>query len=256
MKIGLCSSPPQAADLPAQAYDYLEAHVQNDLVPEKDQASFQAARAASRPARPILAANCFLPASLKCVGPDVDESRLQRYAKSAFARAQSIGIQHIVFGSGGARSIPEGFARSRAEEQMKALLCEIGPLADAHQVTLVIEPLNRKECNFVNSLAEGAELVDACGHPQIRLLADYYHMLMEEEPVSEVSRHGHLIHHTHVAELQGRSFPGKFGEDFRPFFEALRKVEYPGNVSLECAWGDRQAELASATAYLRSQMVA
>jgi len=119
---------------------------------------------------------------------------------------------------------------------------------------LVVEPLNKAECNFINSLAEGAEAVERANHPNVQLLADYYHMLRENEPASEVVRFGKIIKHAHVAELSGRGFPGKSREDFRPFFQALAQANYKGRVAIECTWGDIGLELESSARYLREQM--
>jgi len=133
------------------------------------------------------------------------------------------------------------------------LLHQFGSIAQRYGVTLVVEPLNKAECNFITSLAEGAEAVERCNHLNVRLLADFYHMLKDGEPVSEVVRFGQLIRHTHVAELAGRGFPGKSREDFRPFFQALEQVGYTGRTVLECTWGNIETELESSTRYLRGE---
>jgi sugar phosphate isomerase/epimerase len=88
----------------------------------------------------------------------------------------------------------------------------------------------------------------------VRLLADFYHMLMDAEPASEIARFGNIIGHTHVAELAGRAFPGKSRQDFRPFFQALRESGYRGRIALECKWDNIANDLAASTAYLRGQM--
>jgi aminobenzoyl-glutamate utilization protein B len=59
------------------------------------------------------AANVLLPATLKCSGPDIDYARLDRYAHTVFRRAKEIGMTIIVFGSAGARMVPEGFPIAR-----------------------------------------------------------------------------------------------------------------------------------------------
>jgi sugar phosphate isomerase/epimerase len=83
------------------------------------------------------------------------------------------------------------------------------------------------------------------------LLADYYHMLKDGEPATEIVRYGHLIRHTHVSELAGRGFPGKSREDFGPFFRALQEADYAGRVALECGWGDIATEVDRSVRYLR-----
>ena len=254
MQIGICVHPNKAVGLPGDAFDFIEVFVQNFLVPEKDEAEFKPNLDAARSAiKPVTSANGFLPADLKCVGPNLDEARLMRYAETAFHRAEQVGIGIIVFGSGGARRVPEGYPMEQAMDDFSRLLSRLAPIAQRHGVTLVVEPLNKAECNFINSLAEGAEAVERANHPNVQLLADYYHMLRENEPASEVVRFGKVIKHAHVAELAGRAFPGKSREDFRPFFQALAQANYTGKVAIECTWGDISLELESSARYLREQ---
>ena len=121
-------------------------------------------------------------------------------------------------------------------------------------MTLVVEPLNSRECNFINSLDEGAELVAACGHAAVRLLADIYHMLMDQEGPDAILRHGALLSHVHIAEKEGRAFPGKHGEDFGPYLRALNEIGYQGALSLECGWSDLEKEAPIAIVSLRKQL--
>jgi len=237
MKIGICAHPSDIAGFPDPPFDYLEGNVQGFLVPEKPDAEFSpSALSAHSALRPLIAANCFLPADLKVTGPAVDFGRLGRYAEQAFRRAGSIGMTTIVFGSGGARQLPDGWPAADGFEQFVAALNLCGPLAEKHGVTLVVEPLNRGECNLVNTVDEGAEAVRRCGHPHVKLLVDIFHMLRNGEAPESISRHADLIAHAHVAENAGRAQPGVHGEDFRPFLKELRKAERCRHLTIECSW--------------------
>ena len=52
----------------------------------------------------------------------------------------------------------------------------MGVIAQSYGIVVCVEPLNRAESNFINTLQEGAEIVRRVNHPHIRLLADLYHM--------------------------------------------------------------------------------
>ena len=237
MKIGLCTSVSQASIAAQAGFDYVEENVQSLLMAEApDEAFAPALKTAQNAPLSTIAANCFLPGALKCTGPEVDLERIVRYAGTAFRRAHQVGIRFIVFGSGAARQIPEGFDHAQAREQFLACLRRIAPLAREHDVIIVIEPLHKKECNFINSLADGASLVEAADHPQVRLLADFYHMLKDGEDPNEIAVHGRWIQHVHVAEKEGRLAPGTSGEDFGPFLRALKQIDYRGAISYECGW--------------------
>ncbi|MFQ5805115.1 MAG: family 16 glycoside hydrolase [Phycisphaerae bacterium] len=235
--------------------DYIEVGVRWFLVPDKPDAAFAENLKAAKACRlPILAANGFLPGSLKCVGPEADHDGVLKFAETAFKRAKQVGIKTIVFGSSGARSIPNGSDRSRAEYQFIALLMKMAPLAAANDVVIAIEPLNRKECNFINTLPEGARIVEAVNHPNIRLLADIYHMLRMNEPARHIRAAGHLLVHIHIAEKEKRTPPGVMGDDFRPYLQALADVGYRGGISIECGWKDMAAQLPAGVKTLREQM--
>lgn len=255
MQIGVCTPLANAALARGAGADFVEEHIQNFLMPERDEAAFAANRAAARAASlPVKAANCFLPGALKCVGPSVDLPRIERYAEVAFRRAADIGIQVLVFGSGGSRALPDGFPKEKALDQFVELLRRLGPIATANRLVLVVEPLNRGECNFLHTVAEGAEVVSRCGHPGVRLLADIFHMTRNGETPDDLARHGHLLSHVHIAENEKRSAPGVKGDDFRPFLRALKQAGYDQRLAVECAWGDLKAELPRCVRTLRQQL--
>jgi sugar phosphate isomerase/epimerase len=254
-KIGVCTSLNNAGLLRQSGADYIEVGVRWSLVPDKPNAEFDANREAAKACPlPILAANGFLPGLLKCVGPDADHDAVLAYAQTAFERAKQVGIKHIVFGSSGARAIPDGFDRSRAVHQFVALLMKMAPLAAANDVVVVIEPLNSGECNFINTVPEGARIVEAVGHPNVRLLADIYHMLRMDESPEHIRDAGRLIRHVHIAEKEERTPPGVRADDFTGYLQALRDIGYSGRISIECRWNDMLQQLPPAIQTLREQV--
>jgi sugar phosphate isomerase/epimerase len=258
MQLGLCTSLENSATARHAGFDFIEENVQNFLVPAESDDVFQAKLHAIQPAAalPVPAANCFLPGALKCVGPGVDRPRLLDYALTAFCRADQAGISRIVFGSGAARAIPDGFPPAEARVQVLSLLRELAPHAQAHGVTIVFECLNPRECNFFNRLAEGAALVAETDHPNVRLVADLYHMALSGDGPEEILAHGRWIDHVHIAETEGRTAPGIHGQDFGPYLRALAKIAYPGAISYECNWKDLAAEAPASVKNFRAQLAA
>lgn len=258
MKIGNCGSVDQAPLAQKIGFDYIEENVQRLLMPLESDDAFapNLAKAESSPL-PIPAANCFLPGSLRCTGPDVDIAAIERYAAVAFRRAQQVGIRYIVFGSGGARNVPEGFPAEQAADQFVQILKRLGPLAAAYDVVLVIEPLNTGECNFINTVEQGADFVHKANHPNIQLLADFFHMLRNDEPAESCKKFGKLIKHAHVAEKANRTCPGVDGDDFTPFIKGLFDADYEGLLSLECKFPtSMEADAPGALKVLRDQIAA
>lgn len=233
MKFGVCGGPDIARIAREAGYDYFEWSVGALLHPREDESLFEAALADARAVGlPCPAVNVFVPADLKITGPDVDLPALEKYAATTFSRAERAGVEVIVFGSGGARRIPDGFDRDRAWEQLVEFGRRIGPLAQRHGVTVVVEPLNLGECNVLNTVGESADYVYAVDHPHVRLLVDGYHWSKDNDTVEGIVTNGPLLAHAHIATVEGRRAPAP-GDTCAPFFAALRKAGYDGRISIE-----------------------
>ena len=254
-RLGVCTSVANVAAVKSAGCDYIEESVRGFLVPDRPEREFQEKAAAfTGSGLPILAGNSFLPGSLKSVGPEAGHDEIIAYAETAFRRARAIGIKTIVFGSGGSRAIPDGFDRGEARRQFVRLLRRLGPVAQKYGVVVVVEPLQRSESNFINTVAEGAAIVKEVGHPNIALLADIYHMLRENEGAESIVAAGPLLRHCHIAEKDNRTPPGAAGDDFTPYLEALRRIGYAGGISMECRWDDLAVELPRAVKTLEDQI--
>ncbi len=234
--------------------EFIEEGVSRFLVPDKPEADFEALLGKLSENRlKVLSCNGFIPATLRLTGSEVNHSEALAWAEIAIRRAGKAGVQYIVFGSGGARKIPEGFSREAARDQFVSLCKAMGPLAKKAGVTIVIEPLNRSETNFINSVSEGADIVKRVGHSNIRLLADIYHMMRESEGPESILKAGKLLRHCHIAEKETRSAPGVKGDDFTPYFAALSKIGYRGAISIESGWKDFGAEIGPAIETMKKQ---
>src|SRR5215469_17064397 len=132
MRLGCCiSGVDQLAPLEGCA-DYCELPVAKALMESDEGFERMAARLGAVPA---LACNVFLPATLKVVGPDTDARALAGYVATALARMERLGAGVLVVGSGGARTIPDGFDRERALEQFAGFLRDVAVRAAEHRVT-------------------------------------------------------------------------------------------------------------------------
>jgi sugar phosphate isomerase/epimerase len=254
-EIGVCTSVSNADMLATHGYTYVEESVGNFLMPTKSEEEFnEVLQQAQNAAIPVKACNSFIPGSLKSVGPDAVHPEILEFMETAFQRAQKAGVEYIVFGSGGSRGIPDGFSRDEARRQFIDLCSQMAPIAAKYNVVVVLEPLNTKECNFINSVLEGGEIVEEVNHPNFRLLADIYHMMMDGEGPESIEKYGHLIQHTHIAEKEGRAAPGTHNEDFTAYFKALKNVGYEGKMSIECRWENLESQAPTAIAAMKNQL--
>ncbi len=252
--IGFCG-PWENSQVAKQAgCTYLEEGVARIAMPYKPEQEFnqQLEKLSSQPL-PIECFNLFLPAELPTVGDFANHEVVVNYAAVAFRRIKKVGAQILVFGSGGARRIPDGFEKAKAKEQFISLCKTLSPLAAKHGITLAVEALNRSETNFINTLNEAREIVDLVSHPNLKMICDIYHALRENDPASELVRLNSRIVHCHIAEHEGRTPPGVNGDDFTPYFSALKKIKYQGKISIECRWKNLEAELPVAVKVLKDQ---
>ena len=235
--------------------DYLEVSVNSILCPEESDEVF-----AQRLARvdsiglPLYSANGFYPQDIVLLGPDAQMERAIAYGKTAVRRAAEAGMKVLVLGSGRSRFVPEGFERAEAEKQFLELLCAIAPEAEERGVVVAIEPLSRKETNFINTVREGAEFARRTGSPNIAVIADFYHMESAGEGPDAIIDCADKLVHCHIAEAITRTAPGVEGQNFVPYFDALKRIGYQGRISMECRWGDLETELPIAFETMKAQI--
>ena len=234
MQFGVCSSLGQAEAVRSAGWDYVEAGVPELLQGTVDDAVWTGQRLAAQSPLPILTAYLLVPPAIKIVGPAADLAALTTYLSRVVRRARQLDIRVLGFGSGGARNVPDGFERGRAMEQLVAFARVAAQVAGEAGVVIAMEPLNRPECNFINTIAEVAAIVRAVDSPAFRALLDTYHLWREAEPLANVTAAAPLIAHVHVADLDNRTPPGESGtSDYRPIFRLLKAGGYDGLMSVE-----------------------
>jgi sugar phosphate isomerase/epimerase len=251
--MGIATKLENAGLVKAAGAEFLTVGVGDMLVPDQSEAEFEKHLARLKASElPVLACNGFIrPAHLRCVGPEANHDLILDWAETTFRRMKRTGGTFIVFGSGGARKIPEGWTKEKADVQFVALLKRMGPLAETHGITVTLEQLRAEECNYINHIGEAAELIRAAGHPHVRLLADLFHMASMGDTPADLKAAMDVVVHMEIAEKKGRTAPGVDGDDFRPFFRVLREASYNGAICIEGKWN--AAQLAPAFAEIAKQ---
>jgi sugar phosphate isomerase/epimerase len=130
-------------------------------------------------------------------------------------------------------SVDETIGRDQTTAWLTECLNELSHIASGYNVTLVFEPINRYESNFINRLGQGIELIKSSGCNNIKLLADLFHMNIEESSVEKaIMQTGSYIGHVHLAD-SNRLFPGLGHTDFGKIFKALNQIHFDGYISVE-----------------------
>ncbi len=129
--------------------------------------------------------------------------------------------------------IEPGQSRAQTQERFIATARELCLYARSCGVTLVLEPVNRYEINFINSVAEAVALLDTAGLTDMALMPDLFHMNIEDRDIaSELRQHCHRVRYLHMAD-SNRLAPGQGHIDFTAVFLALKQCGYSGWASVE-----------------------
>jgi sugar phosphate isomerase/epimerase len=255
-EIGIVQNIENDSLLHAAGYSYLVENTSKFLSPRTvTDETFQEKLAIIKQSRiPLFACNLFIPGDMKVVGPSVDENAVLEYVEIVFKRAQQAGLKMIIWGSGGSRAIPEGFNRQKAKEQFISIAKKIATIASRYNIVVALENLNTTEVNFINTVKEALDIVRSVQHDNLRLCADLYHMLKENESPDVIIEANQYVIYCEVAEKEGRTPPGTKGDNFRPFFSALKKIGFHGKVVIECRWENLETQAHRAYIELRNQL--
>ena len=181
---------------------------------------------------PVIGAICFIPAGLAVYGFGEE---LEAYVAQVLRKLAALGVRMVAFGSGGARQRPDGVS----VEEHNGELCRFLRMCSTHAaewgITIVIEPLNRNECNVINTVEEAYNLACEVNLPNVRILADVYHMYHNGEDLSILRTVGDMLVHVHVSDPITRTYPGSTDcPYFCEFLKTLCEIGYDGCVTVEC----------------------
>ena len=133
----------------------------------------------------------------------------------------------------------DSVTREHAFDWLKDALTELGGHALRYGIPLLYEPLNRYETNLITTEAAGASLMESLDTDNVRLLADLFHMHIEETDIaSGLQDGGKWIGHVHFVDSNRR--PAGCGHmNYAPIIAALHAINYQGYLSAEALpWPD------------------
>ncbi len=146
--------------------------------------------------------------------------------------ARELGCPVIIGGIRG-RILATGERFREAAEAGKAAIGRCLEHAGRAGVSMLLEPINRYESSLINSLAEGIHLIQELGASGVKLLADTYHMNIEEPSIeASILEAGSLLGYLHVAD-SNRLAPGWGHIDFGSVLRTLRKIGSAIDVVVE-----------------------
>ena len=232
MKFGICCGIDGLPVLKENQYDYCELNFSKITTCTKEEFE-EVRKEVEKWEIPAEAFNGFFPSSIN-LNHAVDYDQIRDYCRIGFARAKALGGKVAVLGSSGSRKIPEGYDRALAAEQFVRVLRICGEEALRQEMVVAVEPLRPKECNFINTVAEGMEFVEKANHSGVKCLADFFHVSETGESLTAIETAGDRLVHIHLALPETRFFPtGNDKKICEIWRKALNCCGYNARISLE-----------------------
>ena len=129
--------------------------------------------------------------------------------------------------------VKPGVEHAQAMAWLVDALQECARAAAPQGVRLALEPINRYETTLINSVPECLELIQAVGMDNFGVLADTFHMNIEDASMAESLQQARgSLFHVHLAD-SNRWYPGAGHIDFAEIIQTLRAIHYQGYVSIE-----------------------
>jgi 5-keto-L-gluconate epimerase len=142
----------------------------------------------------------------------------------------------------GAPTMPIGFIRGRITDQdnindyylrLSESLKDLIEGAKKYSIELCLEPINRYEANTILSLDEAIDFIDKYEINGLKILADFFHMNIEDVNLSEgLRRAGDKIRHVHIPD-SNRKAPGMGHLNYHELLGTLKSIAYKGNLVIE-----------------------
>jgi D-psicose/D-tagatose/L-ribulose 3-epimerase len=186
---------------------------------------------------------------LSLAGPEPEKAK--DFLKRACDALHSIGGTNLV----GPFCAPVGYLPGRRRTAMEwsqvvDCLREITPHFEAAGVKMAVEPLNRFETYFLNTTADGLELVEQVGSDNVGILFDSFHANIEEKQIGPaVASLGKHLFHVHTCE-NDRGAPGSGHVDWVGLFAGMAEAKYDGWCVIE-SFGFNIKEISAAACIWR-----
>ncbi len=252
MRYGVVSEYKNMEVLAELGFDYIEVFV--TWLAELSDEEFEALYEKNKTAPIKIEAACVLaPKELALTGDNVDPVAQEAYVDKVFARMERLGVGPVVFGSAGARMVPDGFDRAKAWHQLVTFGRMIAAKAAKHGLTIVMEALNTPECNMINSHLEALALVEDVDRTDSFVMhTDFFHLALEHEGREEVAACKGLLRHAHIANPVGRvAMRFEDEADYDGFFAGMKDAGYCERLSAEGNLGDYRENLPEALKVMR-----
>lgn len=177
------------------------------------------------------------PAGMTITGEDAEvRARTKEVIVELVNLCAELGGRYLVHGSPQQRSVPDGASMAEARKRASEIWAAAGEAAERAGVVYCLEALAPQETNFINTIAEAADIVREIGSPALKTMIDTSAAGRgETQSIEELARQWvptGLIGHVHVNDSNRRG-PGQGEDTFAGFLRALADTGYAGGIGVE-----------------------
>ncbi|MFN3407937.1 MAG: sugar phosphate isomerase/epimerase family protein [Limisphaerales bacterium] len=196
---------------------------------------------------------CF-PPSRDLRGSITQQRTAKRYLRDLLSMMPTLGCRTLIGPLYSATGRAEMVSPKERRAQWRTVvrnLREVCAVAEDHGVRIAMEPLNRFETDFLNTVDQGLELIADTGSPALGLLLDTFHMNIEEKSLpGAIRKAGRHVFHLHACGSD-RGTPGGDHTDWPGIRAALRDIRYDGDIVIESFTPDVQVIARAAAIWRR-----
>jgi len=241
MKFGCCTSYKNYKDVENMGYDYIELSG-HEISSLSDSEFHEVTVALQNGSIPCMGFNDYCKEAPVMVGINFDPDAIRTYGKKLFSRGSRIGIKTVGIGAPSLRKLPPDFPMDIAKKQCIEFLRILLDEASPYGITILFESIHKHMCDYCHTLSHAYEIVREIDHPHLRLVADFYHMNIMDEPPSKIADYASDIVHTHISGC-GKNYTRPYLTDADiPFVQevitAIETINPDLTLSVECGSED------------------
>jgi sugar phosphate isomerase/epimerase len=226
----------RAAEARAQGFDFVQSA--GNLVADLSDAEFFSEKTRIADAGiPLAVLSVPLPPEARVTERGFNLYAWTEHLKRAVPRMAELGCRKLLWSDGRARVLPVEGNIAGLKEQVAQFLFLLCDLAANARIAVLVEPLDPRRTNFLNSMKEVDEFLPRVGKENLASMISLRELDPIGLPTSMLGEYRRLIQYVQIENPQvrdgARACPRRAdGFDYRPFLHALKSIGYGGEIGL------------------------
>jgi len=219
-----------------EGFDYLQ--LSDTLSAEiEERAILQQRRELAEGELPFLCCELPLPREVQITQKGFNLYVWTEHLKRRIELLTDYGCRYLIQNNGKARLLPLEGASQEQKEQMLQFLFILCEMAEPYGITILLEPLNQRRTNFLNTLSEVAEFALLLGKNNLSASVSLREFGEGEFTWEMWKEHFSLIKHVQLEnplfiESPRRTPRPGDGYDYRILLKVLEEIDYNGSIAL------------------------